>query len=120
VAPVGLEKALDMFSGFFTCPLFTEGSTARELKAVDAEHAKNIQNDMWRLYQLDKSTGNPGHPYSKFGTGDSRTLQDIPLATGINVRENLLSFHKLVRGLTVAVCSLCTAWLNVCVAALLS
>lgn len=92
-----MEGALAIFSQFFISPLFTPGGTSRELKAVDAEHAKNIQNDMWRLYQLDKSTSKAGHPYTKFGTGDSRTLQDIPAAKGIDVRAALLAFHAQVR-----------------------
>ena len=46
VAPDALEGALDRFAAFFTCPLFTESATSRELEAVDAEHNKNIQSDM--------------------------------------------------------------------------
>lgn len=37
-APDALEGGLDRFAAFFTCPLFTESATARELNAVDAEH----------------------------------------------------------------------------------
>ena len=37
------EEALDMFASFFTCPLFTEASTAREINAVDSENKKNLQ-----------------------------------------------------------------------------
>lgn len=37
------EGALDLFASFFTCPLFTEASTMREINAVDSEHNKNIQ-----------------------------------------------------------------------------
>jgi insulysin len=59
-----LEGALDRFSGFFYEPLFREVNsslldsfrslqlifqdcTEREIKAVDSEHKKNLQNDMW-------------------------------------------------------------------------
>ena len=94
VANNGLKEALDRFSSFFICPLFTETATGRELQAVDSEHKKNIQQDMWRSYQLDKSTSHPLHPYHKFGTGDSRTLRDIPATKGIDVRAALLKFHK--------------------------
>jgi len=45
VAPDALRGALDRFAGFFTGPLFAAGSVGRELKAVDAEHAKNITSD---------------------------------------------------------------------------
>lgn len=57
------------FAQFFLCPLFTESATDREVKAVNSEHEKNIQNDSWRLDQLDKSTSKEDHPYSQFGTG---------------------------------------------------
>lgn len=47
-----LDEALDVFSRFFVDPLFTEGATGRELKAIYSEHSKNLQNDNWRLYQV--------------------------------------------------------------------
>jgi insulysin len=37
------EEALNMFSSFFTCPLFSETATARETNAVDSENQKNLQ-----------------------------------------------------------------------------
>ncbi|KAJ1940746.1 metalloprotease, partial [Kickxella alabastrina] len=43
-----LEGALDRFSQFFIDPLFAPDCTDREVKAVDSEHKKNIQSDMWR------------------------------------------------------------------------
>ena len=39
----GFDEALNMFSSFFTCPLFTESATARETNAVDSENQKNLQ-----------------------------------------------------------------------------
>uniref|UniRef100_A0A8C9F4L4 Insulin-degrading enzyme n=1 Tax=Pavo cristatus TaxID=9049 RepID=A0A8C9F4L4_PAVCR len=64
-----LEGALDRFAQFFLCPLFDESCKDREVNAVDSEHEKNLMNDAWRLFQLEKATGNPNHPFSKFGTG---------------------------------------------------
>ena len=43
-----LRGALDRFAQFFLCPLFTEGATDREMKAVDSENSKNLQSDAWR------------------------------------------------------------------------
>uniref|UniRef100_A0A8D0DH37 Insulin-degrading enzyme n=1 Tax=Sander lucioperca TaxID=283035 RepID=A0A8D0DH37_SANLU len=63
-----LEGALDRFAQFFLCPLFDESCKDREVNAVDSEHEKNLMNDAWRLFQLEKATGNPDHPFSKFGT----------------------------------------------------
>lgn len=59
------------FAQFFLCPLFDESCKDREVNAVDSEHEKNLMNDAWRLFQLEKATGNPSHPFSKFGTGKS-------------------------------------------------
>ena len=63
VAANSLEGALDRFAGFFIEPLFNEVScpacsptyqltisqdcTEREILAVDSEHKKNLQNDVW-------------------------------------------------------------------------
>lgn len=89
-----LYGALDRFSGFFTCPLFNQESTDKEINAVDSENKKNLQNDVWRAYQLDKSLSNWDHPYHKFSTGNIKTLGEIPKSQGINIRDELLEFHK--------------------------
>lgn len=94
MVPQQLAPALDRFAQFFLKPLFTESATDREVNAVDSEHVKNIPSDAWRLSQLEKSTANPEHPYSKFGTGNKETLDTIPKEKGIQVREELLKFHK--------------------------
>ncbi|ORY83170.1 Metalloenzyme, LuxS/M16 peptidase-like protein [Protomyces lactucae-debilis] len=88
-----LEPALDRFSQFFISPLFLESCKDRELLAVDSENKKNLQNDMWRAYQLEKSLSNPKHVYSKFGTGNLETLKEIPASLGHDVRDELLKFH---------------------------
>lgn len=94
MVPSQLSGALDRFAQFFLKPLFTESATEREVNAVDSEHVKNIPSDAWRLSQLEKSTSDPKHPYSKFGTGNKETLDVIPKEKGINVREELLKFHE--------------------------
>lgn len=85
--------ALDRFAQFFIDPLFLEETLDRELKAVDSENKKNLQNDTWRLHQLNKSTSNPQHPFSKFSTGNLRTLKDEPLNRGVKIREEFIRFH---------------------------
>uniref|UniRef100_A0A646QDK3 Insulin-degrading enzyme n=1 Tax=Hemiscolopendra marginata TaxID=943146 RepID=A0A646QDK3_9MYRI len=93
VAPEHLEGVLDRFAQFFLSPLFTESATEREINAVNSEHEKNIQIDLWRLNQLERSTSNPKHAYNKFGTGNKKTLDENPRKNGINIREKLLKFH---------------------------
>ncbi|XP_063047624.1 insulin-degrading enzyme isoform X2 [Engraulis encrasicolus] len=89
-----LEGALDRFAQFFLCPLFDESCKDREVNAVDSEHEKNLMNDAWRLFQLEKATGNANHPFSKFGTGNKLTLETRPSKDGIDVRQELLKFHS--------------------------
>ncbi|KDO29251.1 hypothetical protein SPRG_05446 [Saprolegnia parasitica CBS 223.65] len=93
VAPPHLHGALDRFAQFFIAPLFSSSATNREMHAVDAEHAKNVQDDARRLYQLSKELANPAHPFHKFGTGNLETLSTQPTALGIDVRAELLAFH---------------------------
>ncbi|RQM29548.1 hypothetical protein B5M09_000551, partial [Aphanomyces astaci] len=88
VGPAHLHGALDRFAQFFVAPLFTPSATEREMKAVDAENAKNYQNDARRLYQLSKSLANPLHPFHKFGTGNLHTLGHRPQTLGLDIRND--------------------------------
>lgn len=89
-----LEGALDRFSQFFIAPLFSKSCKDREIRAVDSENKKNLQNDLWRMYQLDKLTSNPNHPYNGFSTGNLATLNDEPVSRNLNVRDVLIDFYK--------------------------
>ncbi|KAK7425349.1 metalloprotease [Neonectria magnoliae] len=91
--PSPLREALDRFAQFFIEPLFLPSTLDRELKAVDSENKKNLQNDTWRLHQLEKSLSNPKHPYCHFSTGNFEVLKTLPEARGINVREKFIEFH---------------------------
>jgi insulysin len=87
---IHLEPALDRFAQFFSAPLFTSSATSRELNAIESEHAKNINNDGFRLYQLDKDTANSDHPYSKFATGNKQTLETEIVARGMRLSYNIV------------------------------
>jgi insulysin len=89
-----LYGALDRFSQFFIEPLFLSSTLDRELRAVDSENKKNLQNDQWRLHQLDKSLSNPKHPYCHFSTGNLDTLKILPEAKGIDIRQAFMQFHE--------------------------
>jgi insulysin len=82
-----LEGALDRFSQFFIAPLFTPEFTAREMNAVNSENQKNLENDMWREYQLHNSLYREGHPANHFSTGSRDTL-------GGTTQEELLAFYR--------------------------
>ncbi|KAG5637127.1 hypothetical protein H0H81_005656 [Sphagnurus paluster] len=74
VATPALSGALERFAAFFHSPLFAPSCTSRELNAVDSEHKKNHQADMWRIFQLNKHLSKPGHVWSKFGSGNRESL----------------------------------------------
>jgi insulysin len=59
----------------------------REACSVHSEHTKNIAQDNWRFSQIKRLLSEPGHAYSKFGTGNTDTLIEIPKSKGIDVRE---------------------------------
>ena len=61
-----LFEAIDLFSGFFTCPLFLEDSVEREIQAVDNEHSKNLQSNSWRLSHFIDSLALSEHPLHHF------------------------------------------------------
>lgn len=90
-----LYGALDRFAQFFVKPLFLEETLDRELKAVDSENKKNLQNDTWRLHQLNKTLSNPKHPYHHFSTGSYKTLHDDPLKRGVKIRDEFIHFYDM-------------------------
>eukprot|EP01084_Bolivina_argentea_P151431 264299_1 len=89
-----LAETLDRFASFFICPLFTESATNRELNAVHSEHCANLQDDWCRIYQIDKLQSLPNHPWYKFDTGNVETLKHDLIKNNINLRNELLKFHK--------------------------
>jgi insulysin len=81
-----LHPALDMFSQFFISPLFDEGSLERELKAIDSEFHKNLQDDEWRILQI--LYNNAEKPINHFGLGNSSTL-NIP-----GIRDKIIELYQ--------------------------
>lgn len=81
------EGALDRFSQFFIAPLFSPEFTEREMNAVDSEHQKNLENDLWREYGLRSLVVREGHPARKFGTGSRETLAGT-------TREELIAWYQ--------------------------
>jgi len=82
-----LVQALTRFAAFFHSPLFAPSCTSRELNAVDSEHKKNHQADMWRIFQLNKHLSNDGHVWKKFGSGSRESLSKA--AKALKAKEKL-------------------------------
>jgi insulysin len=89
-----VAEGMKRFGSFFTNPLFTEAATGRELNAIESEHAKNLQSDNFRVYQLEKAKQNSDHPHSKFFTGNKQTLLEDTKRDGVNLRESLIEFYN--------------------------
>ncbi|KAL4904401.1 hypothetical protein BDW74DRAFT_178981 [Aspergillus multicolor] len=89
-----LYGALDRFAQFFISPLFLENTLDREMRAVDSENKKNLQSDVWRLMQLNKSLSNPDHPYNHFSTGNLQTLKEEPQKRGVEIRNEFMKFYE--------------------------
>jgi insulysin len=88
------SESLLRFGSFFSCPLFTPSATGRELNAIDSENSKNLQNDIFRLYELEKDRVNSHHPYAKFFTGNKDTLLIETSRRGIDLRQQLVDFYE--------------------------
>ena len=93
-----LKDTLDRFAQFFISPLFTESATNRELNAVNSEHCNNLQEDYCRIFQFDKLQSRVDHPWHKFDTGNLETLKVEIEKNKIDLRGNLLKFHKSYYG----------------------
>ena len=88
---LGADGGLNRFANFFVSPSFTPSAAAREINAVDSEHRKNLQQDVWRLGQLEKAVrANPDHPAFKFGTGYKETLSARDARNSVSRKERSL------------------------------
>ena len=68
--------AIDRFAQMLSAPLFPQEYVEREINAVDSEHQKNLQSDLWRVYRISYLTSKEGHPRQQFFTGDGETLKN--------------------------------------------
>ncbi|KAK4541096.1 hypothetical protein LTR36_008321 [Oleoguttula mirabilis] len=91
---VPLYGGLDRFAQFFIHPLFLEDTLDRELKAVDSENKKNLQTDVWRINQLNKSLSSKKHPFHGFSTGNFKVLHDDPIQRGVMIRDEFINFYQ--------------------------
>jgi secreted Zn-dependent insulinase-like peptidase len=84
----GLEEIFDIFSRFFIDPSFDPDSISREINAVNSEHNKNINQDMWRKYQLMLNLTDKDSTVNTFVTGSLNSLQKK------DIREQVIKFYK--------------------------
>jgi len=94
VAHTDLEPALDRFAQFFIAPKMSPDGVGREVNAVDSEHKKNLQSDVWRNQQLGKLFLRRESPAAKFGTGTLETLLEEPKKRGEDVVDALWGHYR--------------------------
>lgn len=71
------KEALDRFSFFFKEPLFNPSGVSRELKAIDQEYAKSLDNDYMRELHVYKELSKNDHPNHAFSIGNLATLSSV-------------------------------------------
>lgn len=88
------EAAIDIFSRFFIDPLFSEEKINKEINSVNSEYEKNLIIDARKRSQVYAFIADPKDPYNRFTTGNIETLIKSAEKNGLNLREELLKFHK--------------------------
>jgi len=87
-------ESLDIFINFFVKPLFKLEHIEKEIFAVNSEFEKNIHSDEKRFDRLFQSMANPLHPFSKFSTGNKKTIK-VDGITHHALRDKVVKyFHK--------------------------
>ncbi len=64
-----------MFGKMFEEPMFNYSLMDKEINAVNSEHEKNYNSDLWRKRQILRSLSRDGHKYGSFSTGNNETLR---------------------------------------------
>ncbi|MCL1065217.1 insulinase family protein [Shewanella olleyana] len=84
------EESLDRFSQFFIAPKFDLELVDRERHAIDSEYSLKLKDDIRRVYQVQKESVNPAHPFSKFSVGNLQTLA----GDEADIRQELVEFYQ--------------------------
>jgi insulysin len=88
------NEGLSRFKDFFKAPLFSENFVAKEVHAIESEHAKNVKNSMRQIMGILSSLANPLSPVGRFQTGDEETLVTTPKKNGKNMVSELRKWFK--------------------------
>ena len=91
VLNTNLEKPLEIFSRFFIDPLFNESSVEREINAVNSEHLKNQNNDIWFTRQIIYNLSKKDSGINRFTTGTLETLQSNDFK---KLRDRMIQFYN--------------------------
>ncbi|HPI39617.1 MAG TPA: insulinase family protein [Pseudobdellovibrionaceae bacterium] len=81
------ESALDRFAQFFIAPTFNKDQIPTEIKNVNSEYKKNIEQTGWRKFYLSQVLSTSQHPLHNTFQGCDETLSSVP-------QDVLLDFYK--------------------------
>ena len=85
------DEALDRLGDVMRKPLLDKKYADKERHTVNAENETYLDNDMRKLYALQRYTLNPDYPTARFSTGDLTTLVD---KKGSLLQDELEAFFK--------------------------
>jgi insulysin len=80
-------EGVTRFSEFFTDPLFDSHGANKEMHAVNQEFEMHKDQDMYRMYHVEKEISNPAHPCQRFTIGNLETLGNV-------THDALISWYK--------------------------
>ena len=72
----GFIEQLNIFASFFDKPLFNETYVNKEINAINSEHEKNKNNDLFVTDFIVKYESNKNSPFRKFECGNNDTLDN--------------------------------------------
>jgi len=80
-------ESLDQFAQFFIAPLFSPEYLEREQNAIHSEYQKNLQEDSWRVRQIEQILNKSGHPTCRVFIGNLDTLKGV-------TRDKMIEFYR--------------------------
>ena len=83
-----IEKGIDMFSEFFSEPLFEEEFLNKELNAIESEFKIGYRDDSNRILSLFLFEGYKNSNFNTFVTGNLETLQKS------EIRDKVIEFYN--------------------------
>lgn len=99
-----------MLANMLAHPLFPEHCIDKEIQAVESEFQFKQQDEQRRIYQVDKETCNPAHPFSKFSVGNKEIFQRFSHA---EMSQLLNDYHeKWYRAANMRLCIISNSSLN--------
>ena len=95
ILPEAMKGALERFSDRFINPLFPSEYVKKEVNAVNSEHQMGMMNDNRREMRISQLFVRDGHPFGKFGVGNSETLGEVTRDEVVSFFENYYSSNQM-------------------------